>query len=647
MKRNRIFLYALTIFAAAAAMLAILLLMRSLQRNRQNAQLNTVRVEKIPEAELPAEERSEDWFVGDWAGLVTGPGEPDPGWTDFGVAALNFYAEQACLLRIYATGQGYEAKIGSSVWAVTEHTMDSITLCCTTASHEAEHIPDSIYYEQAQFEVGQTIALSYSAHIKSSVERAHVPEEHILIGAASPGEFDEWNHHFILALLPSGERRSDESGVYPCWYGGYKDMESDFKGMFCLGVSSRGKRMLGEVLDRGDGVEITLGVFDGIEYSRTFFYGERDMRGEDLTTYVGMDDADGAFFPLFLRYDADNVPSKWVDVSNEHSVYYETVYIPKTQSEIEDLLRSGDNDIWTRRQIAARRGFIDYAQRIVYGLYTGYGLDKLIAHIPQLALLDASYREEVSLAQIMPGDTVGDAKKLYSLHPLREDEQALFGLEGLIPGKTLFYTDGAGLLIVAYAQDGQELIGKVEIVRPGYATPDGRQVGDPLDKRKQTIYVRDARISFGERYQSDGDAIESITMTVALDRVWDETELDVDGDGVLERLTLSGRCYGAYVEQGTVLGNSDKGTVEASDYGTKARLSIYKGDALYAEAELPLYIYFLLPRFCDKLQTKTPGEIYILCETGGTGNEEPVYCVTVDGKEFHTEFVGFRDIYSR
>lgn len=137
----------------------------------------------------------------------------------------------------------------------------------------------------------------------------------------------------------------------------------------------------------------------------------------------------------------------------------------------------------------------------------------------------------------------------------------MFGLEGLIPGKTLFYTDGAGLLIVAYAQDGQELIGKVEIVKPGYATPDGRQVGDPLDKRKQTIYVKDARISFGERYQSEGDAIESITMTVALDRVWDETELDVDGDGALERLTLSGRCYGAYVEQGTVLGYSDKGTV--------------------------------------------------------------------------------------
>ena len=135
-------------------------------------------------------------------------------------------------------------------------------------------------------------------------------------------------------------------------------------------------------------------------------------------------------------------------------------------------------------------------------------------------------------------------------------------------------------------------------------------------------------------------------MRFILDRVWDETKLDVDGDGIKERLTLSGRCCGAYVERGTVLGDSDKGTVEASDYGTKARLSIYKGDVLYAEAELPLYIYRLLPQFCDKLQTKTPGEIYILCETGGTGNEEPIYCVRMDGKEFSTEFEGFKDIYS-
>ena len=79
MKRNRIFLYALTIFAAAAAMLAILLLMRSLQRNRQNAQLNTVRVEKIPKAELPAEERSEDWFVGIGRGLLPVPANPTTG----------------------------------------------------------------------------------------------------------------------------------------------------------------------------------------------------------------------------------------------------------------------------------------------------------------------------------------------------------------------------------------------------------------------------------------------------------------------------------------------------------------------------------------------------------------------------------------
>lgn len=93
-------------------------------------------------------------------------------------------------------------------------------------------------------------------------------------------------------------------------------------------------------------------------------------------------------------------------------------------------MRSGDNDIWTRRQIAARRGFIDYAQRIVYGLYTGYGLDKLIAHIPQLALLDASYREEVSLAQIMPGDTVGDAKNSIRCTPCGRMSRRCLALKG-------------------------------------------------------------------------------------------------------------------------------------------------------------------------------------------------------------------------
>jgi hypothetical protein len=135
-------------------------------------------------------------------------------------------------------------------------------------------------------------------------------------------------------------------------------------------------------------------------------------------------------------------------------------------------------------------------------------------------------------------------------------------------------------------------------------------------------------------------------MTVSLDRIWDETELDIDGDGELERLTLSGRCFGAYVEQGTVFGDSETGTVEDDDYGTRATLRIYKGDTLYAETQLPLYIYYFLPRFCKKLQTKTPGEIYIVCETGGTGNEEPIYCVTVKEKVFRTEFMGFINIYS-
>ncbi|MEG1893458.1 MAG: hypothetical protein RR232_03060 [Clostridia bacterium] len=628
-----------------AALAAVLLFLSSAPKSKLQGEIGTVTIEHISAEQLPKQEQSEDWFVGDWAGLVTGSGEPDRGWTDFGMAALGYYAEQTCLLRIYAAGQGYEAKFASSVWAVTEHTMDSITLLCTTASHEAAYAPDSIYYEQAQFEVGQTIALSYCAYIESSVESAQVPQEHILLGAASPGEFDQWNHNFILALLPTGEKRGDESGVYPCWYGGYENMESDFKDMFCLGVSSRGKRMLGEVLDRGDGVEIVVGVFDGMDYNRTFFYGERDMRGEDLTTYVGMEDADGALFPLFLRYDANSTSTKWVDVSKEHSVYYEAVYIPKMQSEIETLKASGDDNIWTRRQIAARRGFIDYAKNLIGGVYTGGGLERLIPFIPQLTLLDPLYREGISLANIKPGDAVEDAQKLYSLHPLREDEQALFGLEGLVPGKTLYYTDGEGLLITAYAQNGKELIGRVEIVKPGYHTPDGRQVGDPLDKSRQTLYGKDAKISFGEWYVVENDVIDRISMTITLDRIWDETALDVDGDGEPERITLSGRSYGSYVEQGTVLGDGDKGTLEDGDYGTKATLRIYKDDALYAETQLPLYIYYLLPQFCDKLQTRTSGEIYIVCETGGTGNEEPIYCVRVMGKAFTTEFMGFRNIY--
>ncbi len=630
----------------AAAIATGALLLSAAQKGKLQGELGTVTIQNIPSEQLPKQERGEDWFVGDWAGLVTGIGESDPSWTDFGMATLNFYAEQACLLSIYATGQGYEAMFGSSIWAVTEHDMYSLTLRCTKASHETERNPDSVYCEQAKFEEGQTITLLYSERIESSVIGAQVPQEHILIGEASPGEFDEWNRHFILALLPSGEKRDDGSGIYPCWFGGYENMSGDFHGMFCLGVNGRGKRMLGQVLDRGDGVEIVVGKFDGMDYSRSFFYGERDMRGEDLTTYVGMEDADGVLFPLFLRYDADNAFSKWTDASYDHTLFYETVYIPKMKAEIETCKASGGDDIWTRRQIAARRGFIDYAQNIVRGVYTGGGLEKLIPFIPRLALLDESYLEEISLALIRPSDTVEDAQKLYSLHPLRDDEQALFDLEGLVPGKTLYYTDGEGLLIVAYAQDGKELIGRVEIVEPGYNTPDGRQVGDPLDKSRQIIFGKDARLSFGEWYLEHGDTIDKISMTVSLDRIWDETELDIDGDGELERLTLSGRCFGAYVEQGTVFGDSETGTVEDDDYGTRATLRIYKGDTLYAETQLPLYIYYFLPRFCKKLQTKTPGEIYIVCETGGTGNEEPIYCVTVKEKVFRTEFMGFINIYS-
>lgn len=645
MKRKRMILSVLTIIAAAGAVIGGILIMDRFRQNKQNAQLDVVSVESIPEAELPSEERDEDWFVGDWAGLITGEGEPDRKWTDFGMATLDYYQEETCLLRVHTTGRGYEAKLGSSVWAVTEHDMQSVTLCCTTASFETEPYRDSVYCENALFEEGQTMTLVYSQSAESSAPGAEVPEENILIGEVSPKDGDEWNRHLILSLLPPGESRDGESGKYPCWFGGYENMDGDFHGMFCLGVSARGKRMLGEVLERGDGAETVIGVFDGAEYDRRTFYGARDMRASDLTMNFGTQDADGALFPLFERYDADGTPSRWTDVSAEHTLYYETVYIPRMQAEIDSLEAGAADDIWTKRQIAVRRGFIEYAKKIVNGEYSG-AAEKLIPCIPQLVLLDGAYRDEASLAGIKPGDTIEDAKKLYSLHPLEEDEEAMFGLEGLIRGKTLYYTDGRGMLIYAYAENGRELIGRVELVKPGYETPDGRQVGDMLDRTRQVVYVRDARISFGGWYLETGDAIDMICMTVALDRVWDETELDVDGDGEPERLTLSGRCFDSYAEQGTVFGNAEIGTVEDIDFGTKATLCIYKNGALYKKTQLPLYIYYLLPRFCEKEQTETPGEIYIVCETGGTGNEEPVYCVKTDGEAFQTKFVGFRDIYS-
>jgi len=74
----------------------------------------------------------------------------------------------------------------------------------------------------------------------------------------------------------------------------------------------------------------------------------------------------------------------------------------------------------------------------------------MIPYIPQMVQLEAKYRFEVSLAGIKPGDTLADAQRLYDIRELREDEEERFGLYGLFRGKTEFYTDGSGLLLVVY-----------------------------------------------------------------------------------------------------------------------------------------------------------------------------------------------------
>ncbi len=590
----------------------------------------------IASEEPQQEERSEEWFVGDWAGLITGYGKI-PGSTDFGMATLNYCDGQCCLFRIYATGTGYEAAFGSSLWDVTEHSKEGIIITCKRASQDYEIHPDS-------FKEGQTITFAYSEEAKSSVAGAMVPEKHILFGEASDRGAYHLNYHLILALLPPGNQRSDDSGVYPCWYGGYENMDGDFHGMFCLGINGRGKRMFGQVLARSDGIETVMGLHDGVDYDRTFLYGQRDMRENDLTRLVGLDDADGEFFAQFYRYDAEGLSSWWTNVSIEHKHYYETVYIPQLENELAEL-RASDQNVWIQRQILVKRGFLSYAQKIVNGELDG--IRELIPYIPQMVQLDPAYRSAVSLARIKPGDTIEDAKRQYDLHELQASEWARFGISSIYCVKEKFYTDGAGLLLKTYPENGIDRIEKVELYQPGYDTPDGRQVGDVFNRSKALLYATDAMLQFGDVSLQDGvDPIDVISMTIVSDRIWDETDLDVDGDGELEHLTLSGRCHGSYVEQGTMLGNSETGIADEMDFGTRATLRVYKEDALYIEAELPLYIFYLQPEFCDKLQTDEPGKVWIICPTGGTGLEEPIHCIKFDGNEFKTEFLGFIDIYA-
>ena len=197
--------------------------------------------------------------------------------------------------------------------------------------------------------------------------------------------------------------------------------------------------------------------------------GQRDMWGNDLTRFVGLDDADGEFFAQFYRYDAAGLPSRWTNASIEHKLYYETVYIPQLENELAEL-RASDQSVWTQRQILVKRGFISCAQKIVNGEFDG-AREQLIPYIPQMAQLDPAYRSAVSLAKIKPGDTIEDTKKQYdNLHELQASEWARFGISSIYCVKEKFYTDGTGLLLKAYPEDGISGIGMEDVLIPGDRT---------------------------------------------------------------------------------------------------------------------------------------------------------------------------------
>jgi len=369
-----------------------------------------------------------------------------------------------------------------------------------------------------------------------------------------------------------------------------------------------------------------------------------------------VEDVPDAWWPRFSRFDQADPSRTWSDATSQHVAYFRDVYIPRLRDEVEDLQTDSQPDThsWEdilarlglvrpketaapnasiQRRILVRQGLIHYASLVVDGALS----EKLVPCVPDMLTLDAAYLPTISLAGIYPGDTLAGANKLYSsaLRPIAEREAQELGFHGVYDSAgTMHYTDGKGLVLDVLADGRVEI---VSVYKAGYDTPDGRQVGDDLDPSTRILHGKDGVVVFDE---------SRIVLKIVLDRVWSETRLDIDGDGEIERLTLSGRSYmGSFLECGTRLGDYEKGTVDPEDYATsKAALRVYKGDTLADEAQLPLYLYYLTPRFSGIMQENVPGKVWIACDTGGTGEEIPVYVVTREEDGWRTEYLGLHSV---
>lgn len=615
----------LAVFAATVVLAGIFLLLSCLREKSLAREVGAVMVEPIAASALPRETGDDDWFMGDWLGVYTFYPDVAGTFSDFGSALLRNEGNMT-LLRVYRTADGYGASIGGSTWKVTAHDMESFSMVCTAQQRavgfDAYPMEDPFFFEN-----GATQAtFTFRGDIKSADPSAHVPETNILYGEVTVPQI-ETKGVFLLSFVPPAGERDESSGIYPCWYGGYADMDGEFMGMALLGENSRNRRFFGQLLKTPDGHAAIAAVEDGYNMGGNR-YGKRDMRMEDITWLTLADPATQAYWPTFRRYDPAN-PQFWGDSSQTHGPYYELTYIPQLQEEIRRL-EAGSQNIWTQNGILVRKALL-YCAKMAPG-YSG------IFDIQQV-MQKKEFLPAVSLAGIYPGDTLEDAEKLYALRVIREEEAQQAGLYGVYDTMGItYYTDGNGL-VLSIIPDGR--IARVSVYQAGYETPDGRQAGAPYDSSRALLKGQDATIEFGY-WGADIDAgvISRIDMNVTLDRVWSETLFDIDGDGEKERLTLSGRCAGNYLEQGTVHGDYEAGTVELDDYGTVPLLSIFKEETLVETVPLHMYTYYLLPFFPNGMQKKY-GDLVISCPTGGSGGDA-YYTLKKSGGDWRLTYLGIK-----
>lgn len=570
----------------------------------------------------PSLARAENFFAGEWAGFISYFASA---WTGFSEPMSDVTSAKCALLKFESAAGVFGASLGDSYWSVSACDETGFTLTCERAAKNGP----------PYFEKGHRLAFTYIENALAAP--ADMPSQSILLGkCVSPDERVNGVSLVFSRLVPSTQREAgDES--YPRWFGGYENMRGEFYGIFCLGKNANGLSIFATVLNEANGAYSVLTDITYASDDRFSCYGPRDARMEDLTRLCAVSGVSDVFFPIFWRLEN----GRWVDVTTEHKDYFQSDYIPAMEAEIA-AHSAFTGDIFELRRQLVRQGFIDYASKLVSGEFDGER-KKFAQFIPQLVGLDKSYMPTASLAGIYPGDCVADARRLYSLHTPSAQEFAKFGLEGFTPGKLAYYTDGEGLLLSAFRAGDAQRVLSVTIIAPGYQTPDARQPGDSFDLSNRLLDAKNASIQYGNQVDFEG-RIDYIKLLCVLDRVFDEAEIDMDGDGEKEYLTLSGRVLGAYMEQGTVFGDSDKGTVEPDDFGTRARLSVYKNGELLIEDELPLYIFGLRPQF-SAMQRNKSGEAFILCDTGGSGIEQPIYSVKLENGKLKTVFLGFKTIH--